>query len=103
MTTWDLTMWKLNNQKYHIETKLIYIMNLSFKEDHIYQISAFQMLQNLGFKYFTSNKAMRSCKFSNVLRNQLRRINSIRVNSNKEILFSEENIKNSMLTIHKYE
>lgn len=74
---------------------------ISFKEDHISQIPALQMLQKLGYEYLTPDEAlaMRGGKMSNVLledvlRNQLRRINSIRVNRNKEELFSEQNIEN---------
>lgn len=81
-------------------------MTLSFKEDHISQIPALQMLQKLGYTYLTPDEAlaMRGGKTSNVLledvlRNQLRRINSIRVNRNKEELFSEQNIENGVLAM----
>lgn len=79
---------------------------ISFKEDHISQIPALQMLQKLGYEYLTPDEAlaMRGGKMSNVLledvlRNQLRRINSIRVNRNKEELFSEQNIENGVLAM----
>ena len=81
-------------------------MKLSFKEDHISQIPALQLLQKLGYAYLTPDEAlsMRGGKTSNVLleevlRNQLRRINSIRVNHNKEELFSEQNIENGVLAM----
>lgn len=81
-------------------------MNISFKEDHISQIPALQMLQKLGYEYLTPDEAliMRGGKLSNVLledvlRSQLRRINSIRVNRNKEELFSEQNIDNGVLAM----
>lgn len=81
-------------------------MNLSFKEDHISQIPALQLLQKLGYTYLTPDEAlaMRGGKTSNVLledvlRSQLRRINSIRVNRNKEELFSEQNIENGVLAM----
>ncbi len=79
---------------------------ISFKEDHISQIPALQILQKLGYEYLTPDEAlaMRGGKMSNVLledvlRNQLRRINSIRVNRNKEELFSEQNIENGVLAM----
>ncbi|MBS4814486.1 MAG: type I restriction endonuclease subunit R, partial [Bacteroides sp.] len=81
-------------------------MNLSFKEDHISQIPALQLLQKLGYTYLSPDEAlaMRGGKISNVLledvlRSQLRRINSIRVNRNKEELFSEQNIENGVLAM----
>ena len=81
-------------------------MNISFKEDHISQIPALQLLQKLGYIYLTPDEAMamRGGKTSNVLledvlRSQLRRINSIRVNRNKEELFSEQNIENGVLAM----
>lgn len=82
------------------------MQGISFKEDHISQIPALQMLQKLGYMYLTPDEAlaMRGGKTSNVLledvlRNQLRRINSIRVNRNKEELFSEQNIENGVLAM----
>ena len=81
-------------------------MNLSFKEDHISQLPALMLLMKLGYTYLTPDEAlaMRGGKMSNVLfeevlRNQLRRINSIRVNRNKEELFSEQNIENGVLAM----
>ena len=82
------------------------MMNLSFKEDHISQLPALMLLEKLGYTYLTPDEAlaMRGGKTSNVLleevlRNQLRRINSIRVNRNKEELFSEQNIENGVLAM----
>ena len=81
-------------------------MNLSFKEDHISQIPALLLLEKLGYTYLTPDEAlaMRGGKTSNVLledvlRSQLRLINSIRVNRNKEELFSEQNIENGVLAM----
>ena len=55
----------------------------SFKEDHISQIPALQVLQNLGYSYLTPAEAekLRGGKTSNVLlenilRKQLKEINS---------------------------
>lgn len=82
------------------------MMNLSFKEDHISQLPSLMLLMKLGYTYLTPDEAlaMRGGKTSNVLleevlRNQLRRINSIRVNRNKEELFSEQNIENGVLAM----
>lgn len=82
------------------------MQGISFKEDHISQIPALQLLQKLGYTYLTPDEAlaMRGGKTSNVLledvlRSQLRRINSIRVNRNKEELFSEQNIENGVLAM----
>lgn len=82
------------------------MMNLSFQEDHISQLPALMLLEKLGYTYLPPDEAlaMRGGKTSNVLleevlRNQLRRINSIRVNRNKEELFSEQNIENGVLAM----
>jgi type I restriction enzyme, R subunit len=69
----------------------------SFKEDHISQIPALQLLQNLGYKYLTPEEALqlRGGKTTNViledvLRKQLKEINSIRVSANKTSIFTDE-------------
>jgi type I restriction enzyme R subunit len=75
----------------------------SFKEDHISQIPALQFLQNLGYEYLTPDETMqlRGNKTTNVLledilRKQLKEINSIRVSSSKTTLFSNANIENGI-------
>ncbi len=72
----------------------------SFKEDHISQIPALQVLQNLGYTYLTPAEAMvfRGNKTTNVilepiLRKQLKEINSIRLSSSKASVFSDANIE----------
>lgn len=72
----------------------------SFKEDHISQIPALQLLQNLGYQYLTSEEAlqMRGNKTTNVLledvlRKQLKEINSIKVSTNKTSIFTDDNIE----------
>ena len=72
----------------------------SFKEDHISQIPALQVLQNLGYTYLTPDEALayRGNKTTNVilediLRKQLKEINSIRVSSTKTSVFSDNNIE----------
>jgi len=78
----------------------------SFKEDHISQIPALQMLQKLGYKYLSQEEALelRGNKTSNVilekvLRKQLKEINSIRVSSTKTSLFTDANIEVGILAL----
>ncbi|HQN16712.1 MAG TPA: HsdR family type I site-specific deoxyribonuclease [Bacteroidales bacterium] len=75
----------------------------SFKEDHISQIPALQMLQKLGYTYLSPAEAerLRNGKTSNVLledilRSQLKEINSIRVSATKAAIFSDANIENGI-------
>lgn len=76
----------------------------SFKEDHISQIPALQLLQHLGYTYLTPEEAlrMRGGKLSNVilddvLRKQLREINSEkRISSTKTTDISDANIENGI-------
>ena len=72
----------------------------SFIEDHISQIPALQLLQKLGYTYLSQEEALqlRGNKTSNalledVLRKQLREINSIKVSSSKTAIFSDANIE----------
>lgn len=72
----------------------------SFIEDHISQIPALQLLQKLGYTYLSQEEALqlRGNKISNVLleevlRKQLREINSIKVSSTKTAIFSDANIE----------
>lgn len=76
----------------------------SFKEDHISQIPALQMLVNLGYTYLSPAEAdrQRGGKTSNVmledvLRKQLKEINSIRVSATKTSIFTDENIERGIL------
>ncbi len=78
----------------------------SFKEDHISQIPALQMLVNLGYTYLSPAEAekFRGGKTTNVLledvlRKQLKEINSIRVSANKTGLFTDENIERGILAL----
>lgn len=78
----------------------------SFKEDHISQIPALQMLVNLGYTYLSPAEAekLRGGKTSNVLledvlRKQLKEINSIRVSATKTSIFTDENIERGILTM----
>ncbi|HMT71291.1 MAG TPA: HsdR family type I site-specific deoxyribonuclease [Chitinophagaceae bacterium] len=78
----------------------------SFKEDHISQIPALQLLQKLGYSYLTPSEAdrMRGGKSSNVLledvlRKQLKEINSIKVSATRIGLFTDENIEKGILAL----
>ncbi|MCU0443133.1 MAG: HsdR family type I site-specific deoxyribonuclease [Bacteroidia bacterium] len=78
----------------------------SFKEDHISQIPALQMLVNLGYMYLSPAEAerLRGGKTTNVLledvlRKQLKEINSIRVSATKTSLFTDENIERGILSL----
>lgn len=78
----------------------------SFKEDHISQIPALQMLVNLGYTYLSPVEAerLRGGKTSNVLleevlRKQLKEINSIRLSATKTSIFTDENIERGILAL----
>ncbi len=78
----------------------------SFKEDHISQIPALQMLVNLGYAYLSPAEAdrQRGSKTTNVLledvlRKQLKEINSIRVSATKTSIFTDENIERGILAL----
>jgi type I restriction enzyme R subunit len=78
----------------------------SFKEDHISQIPALQMLMNLGYTYLSPSEAdrQRGGKTTNVLledvlRKQLKEINSVRVSASKTSIFSDENIDRGILAL----
>lgn len=78
----------------------------SFREDHISQIPALQMLQKLGYTYLSPAEVdrLRGGKTSNVLledvlRKQLKEINSIRVSATKTSIFADENIERGILAL----
>ncbi|MBR6092524.1 MAG: type I restriction endonuclease subunit R [Bacteroidales bacterium] len=79
---------------------------ISFKENDISQIPALELLQKMGYKYISPEEAfeMRGEKSSNVLleevlRQQLRELNSIRIGSHIEARFSEQNIENGIVAL----
>ena len=79
---------------------------ISFKENDISQKPALELLQKLGYKYLSPEEAlaMRGGKTSNVLleevlRRQLRELNSIRIGNHKEERFSEQNIENGVIAM----
>lgn len=76
---------------------------ISFKENDISQRPALEFLQKLGYHYLSQEEALeqRGGKTSNVLledvlRQQLHKLNSIRVGSHSEARFSEQNIENGI-------
>jgi type I restriction enzyme R subunit len=78
----------------------------SFKEDHISQIPALQMLVNLGYTYLSPAEAERqrggkttNVLLEDVLRKQLKEINSIRVSATKTSIFTDENIERGILAL----
>ena len=79
---------------------------ISFKENDISQIPALELLQKMGYQYLSPEEALelRGGKTSNVLleevlRRQLRELNSIRIGSHKEARFSEQNIENGITAL----
>lgn len=77
----------------------------SFKEEHISQIPALQLLMKMGYKYLTPQEALeaRSNRYSNallegILKKQLQQINRIEY-KNKEFAFTEANINAAILAI----
>ncbi len=78
----------------------------SFKEDHISQIPALQMMVNLGYIYLSPAEADRqrggkttNVMLEDVLRKQLKEINSIRVSATKTSIFTDENIERGILAL----
>lgn len=74
-------------------------MTLSFKEDNISQIPALKMLEKLGYKYLTPAEAMElrgentgNVLLEPILREQLAKINTVQVSSQRTTVFSEQNI-----------
>ena len=77
----------------------------SFKEDHISQIPALQLLMKLGYKYLPPGEAMEArgnrgsnVLLENILREQLTTINKIEYKG-KEYPFSEANITAAILSL----
>ena len=77
----------------------------SFLEDHISQIPALQLLQNLGWRYLTPAETVtaRGGKRANVLLEeilveQLQKLNRIRFKG-EEYAFSEANIQNAVMSL----
>ncbi|MFZ1580935.1 MAG: hypothetical protein WAT26_07345, partial [Saprospiraceae bacterium] len=81
----------------------------SFKEDHISQIPALQMLINLGYTYIapTESDRQRGGKHTNVLlddilRSQLRIINANKhISSSRTTYISDTNIENGIRALRE--
>ncbi len=76
---------------------------ISFKENDSSKTPALELLQKMGYTYISPDEAlaMRGGKMSNVLledvlRNQLRELNSIKADGYKVARFSEQNIENGV-------
>jgi len=79
---------------------------ISFKENEISQQPALKLLQKLGYQYLSPEEALelRGGKTSNVLledilRQQLRKLNSIHIGSHSEARFSEQNNENGIVAM----
>lgn len=79
---------------------------ISFKENDISQRPALELLAKMGYQYLSPEETMemRDNKTSNVLleevlRQQLRQLNSIRIGSHSEARFSEQNIENGVVAL----
>lgn len=79
---------------------------ISFKENDISQQPALELLQNIGYTYLSPDDALalRGGKTSNVLledvlRQQLHKLNLIRIGGHSEARFSEQNIENGVLAM----
>jgi len=82
------------------------MQNPSFQEDHSSQIPALQLLINMGYTYLNPNQALeaRGNKTANVmledvLKNQLKRINSAKLSSHEEVPFTDGNIEQAVLAL----
>ncbi|TCP25205.1 type I restriction enzyme R subunit [Tenacibaculum skagerrakense] len=78
----------------------------SFKEDHISQLPALQLLIAMGYTYINPEEALveRGHKTSgvfleNILREQLKRINTAKVSSTKEVAFTASNIEAAIIAL----
>ena len=78
----------------------------SFKEDHISLIPALQMLQKLGYQYLTPDEALRmrggkttQVILEDILRQQLKEINNIKVSARRTTKFSDDNIERGILAL----
>ena len=75
----------------------------SFKEDHISQIPALQLLQKLGYTYLSPGEVERlrggkttTVLLEDILRKQLKAINTLRLGTGKTTVFSDANIENAI-------
>ena len=78
----------------------------SFKEDHISQIPALQLLINMGYTYLNQSEALAkrgqkksSVLLENILRKQLHKINKAKLSSTKSVAFSDSNIETAIIAL----
>ena len=78
----------------------------SFKEDHISQIPALQLLINMGYTYLNQEEALAvrggrtsGVLLEDILRAQLKKINKARLSSNTSVDFSDTNIEASIIAL----
>lgn len=78
----------------------------SFKEDHISQIPALQLLINMGYTYLNQVEALAerdqkksSVLLENILRKQLHKINKAKVSSTKSVSFTDSNIETAIIAL----
>ncbi len=78
----------------------------SFKEDHISQIPALQLLINMGYTYLNQEEALAvrggrtsGVLLEDILRTQLKKINKARLSSNNSVNFSDTNIEASIIAL----
>ena len=78
----------------------------SFKEDHISQIPALQLLINMGYTYLNQEEALNArggrtsgVLLEGILRKQLKKINEARVSSNTAVAFSDSNIEGGIIAL----
>ena len=78
----------------------------SFKEDHISQIPALQLLINMGYNYLNQEEALKArgnktshILLEDILRAQLHKINKARVSSSKSVPFTDSNIENAIMAL----
>lgn len=83
-------------------------MPISFKEDHISQIPALMLLEKQGYTYLTPEEALelRGGNVANVLlepilREQLSKINTVQVSSQRTTVFTEQNISAGIEALKK--
>ena len=72
----------------------------SFKEDHISQLPALQMLIRMGYTYLNPDEAMAlrgnkttTVLLDGILRKQLKEINTVKISSSKSTMFTDANIE----------
>ncbi len=82
--------------------------NLSFKEDHISQIPALQLLQKLGYTYLPPEEVQQLRGERNdrvllepILRTQLATLNTLHVSATQTARFSEQNIEKGIEALRK--